>query len=342
MAKFREIDIAGTAHERGVMHGEQLRGEIADALDFYRDIFMLPTESVLDRAAHFQRVIAAFNTDYSEEIRGISDGSGQELPWIVALNARTEILALKGKTSVNECTSICFSDRPVLGQTWDWGKPLEPLCAVMRISRPDGHVIRMLGEPGIIGKIGMNSAGLGVCLNILTLGGGLDGVPIHVMLRAILDCKSADEAAAVIDRAPAGKSSNVIVADGSGNSFDTEFAGGETLNPESLGGNFIHTNHYLGREINAPDDPLFFNSRARLNTARERVSQSMEYTAAGMVEILSDRSHGQFPILRAYVPDDMLQDIGTVATIVMDLSARELHIRKGNDPDNRFTKFVVN
>jgi isopenicillin-N N-acyltransferase-like protein len=342
MPKFREIDIAGTAHERGVMHGEQLRSEISDALGFYREIFMLPEASVLDQAAHFQRVITAFNADYGEEIRGISDGSGQELLWIVALNARTEILALKGKTSVNECTSMCFPDRPVLGQTWDWGEPLEALCAVMRIGRPDGHVIRMLGEPGIIGKIGMNSAGLGVCLNILTLGGGLDGVPIHVMLRAILDCKSAGEAAVVINRAPTGKSSNVIVADSSGYCFDTEFAGGETLNPDSFNGNFIHTNHYLGREINAPDDPLFFNSRARMNTATKRVSQSVEFTAARMIEVLSDRSHEQFPIHRPYVPDDILRSVGTVATIVMDLSAQELHIRKGNDPDNTFTSFAVN
>jgi len=341
MQRFREIDIAGTAYKRGVMHGEQLRSEISDALIFYRDIFMLPAESVLDQAAHFQGIITAFNPAYSEEIRGISDGSGQELLWIVALNARTEILALKGKTSVNECTSICFSDRSVLGQNWDWGERLEALCAVMRICRPDGHVIRMLGEPGIIGKIGMNNSGLGVCLNILTLNDRLDGVPIHVMLRAILDCKSADEAATALSRAPTGKASNVIVADATGHCFDMEFAGRETLDPGSFNGNFIHTNHYLGREINAPDDPLFFNSRARMNTATERVLQSADHTAAGMIAILSDRSHDQFPIYRPYVPHDTLRSVGTVATVVMDLSKRELLIRSGNNPDNSFTNFAV-
>ncbi len=341
MPEFREIDISGPAYERGVMHGEQLRREISDALDYYRDIFMLPEHSVLDRATHFRRVIREFNPDYSEEIRGIAAGSGQELLWIVALNARTEILAPARNTSINECTSMCFPDRRILGQTWDWGEPLEALCAVMRIRRPDGHVIRMLGEPGIIGKIGMNSAGLGVCLNILTLGTGIDGVPVHVMLRAVLDCRSADEAAAVIDRAPLGKSSNVIVADSSGNCFDTEFAGGETLEPGSFDGIFIHTNHYLGREINAPDDPFFFSSRARMKTATERVSQLTEFTAANMIEILSDRSNGEFPIYRPYVPDEIRKHVGTVATIIMDLSARELHIRKGNDPDNAFTVFPV-
>ena len=131
------------------------------------------------------------------------------------------------------------------------------------------------------------------------------------------------------------------MADSSGNCFDTEFAGGETLEPGSFDGIFIHTNHYLGREINAPDDPFFFSSRARMKTATERVSQLTEFTAANMIEILSDRSNGEFPIYRPYVPDEIRKHVGTVATIIMDLSARELHIRKGNDPDNAFTVFPV-
>jgi isopenicillin-N N-acyltransferase-like protein len=41
---------------------------------------------------------------------------------------------------------------------------------VQKIIRPDGHQLIQLTEPGILGKIGMNSAGVGVCLNILAAG----------------------------------------------------------------------------------------------------------------------------------------------------------------------------
>jgi len=187
----------------------------------------------------------------------------------------------------------------------------------------------------------LNNAGLGVCLNILTVGSKLGGVPIHVMLRAILDCQSADEATAIIERAPLGKSSNVMVADRTGNCFDREFAGDETLTPDAIGGNLVHTNHYLGKEINAPDDPLFFNSHARLNRATERVSQTTEHTAHGMMDILSDRSDDEFPIYRPYVADDILRNLGTVATIVMDFGAQELHIRKGSESDAKFKSYTV-
>ena len=49
-----------------------------------------------------------------------------------------------------------------------------------------------------------------------------------------------------------------------------------------------------------------------------------------MKKILSDRSDRAFPIWRAYEPDTNLQEVGTVATIIMNLKAQKLHIRKGN------------
>lgn len=341
MDTFREIEIGGEARERGRAHGEALRDEIAGAIDYYRTIFNLPDGTILERAGYFQRVIGDFNEDYATEIAGIAEGAAQDPLWITALNARTEILGINKPAQINECTSMCFAGAPVLGQTWDWGKALESLCAVVHLKRPDGHTIRMLTEPGIIGKIGINNAGLGVCLNILTLGKPLEGVPIHVMLRAILDCRSSDEAASVIDSAPLGKSSNVIVADRSGTSFDREFAGDETFLPETHGGHHVHTNHYLGKVINAGDDPLFDNSRARMATAVERITNVVTQSVDEMKHILSDRSNSTYPIYRPYIPDDQLQEVGTVATIVMDVSEQTFDIRKGCESAAPFRTYGV-
>lgn len=55
----------------------------------------------------------------------------------------------------------------LLGQTWDWGRPLENLAVLMQLKISENHTIQMLTEPGIIGKIGLNSHGIGTCLNIL-------------------------------------------------------------------------------------------------------------------------------------------------------------------------------
>ena len=338
MQKFQKIVISGTARERGRAYGEQLRAEIAQTIDYYAGVFNLSENRILEQAEYFLKVITDFNTDYAIEIEGIAEGAVQDPLWITALNARTEILGLNKPVQLNECTAMCFLHNPVLGQTWDWGKPLENLCVIVQLLRPDGHSIQMLTEPGIIGKIGMNNAGVGVCLNILTLGYPLTGVPIHIILRAILDCKSTEQAGAIIDSAPYGKSSNVIVADKTGNCFVREFAGKETYLVEAFDGNYIHTNHYLGKPINGIDDPLFASSHARLNTVCKRtaaISQSVE----SMKDILSDRSHKTFPVYRPYMPDPILGEVGTVATIIMNLEDLNLHIRKGSKSRAIFNEY---
>jgi hypothetical protein len=78
-----------------------------------------------------------------------------------------------------------------------------------------------------------------------------------------------------------------------------------------------------------------------MNTATDHIERINAYSVETMVDVLSDRSHAQFPIFRPYIPDDVLQNVGTVATIVMDLSVQEFHIRKGNVLRNTFSKYTV-
>jgi len=49
-----------------------------------------------------------------------------------------------------------------------------------------------------------------------------------------------------------------------------------------------------------------------------------------MEAILSDRSDPEYPIWRAYQSDNDLREVGSVATIIMDLKAHKLNVRKGN------------
>ena len=91
----------------------------------------------------------------------------------------------------------------------------------------------------------------------------------------------------------------------------------------------VHTNHYLVRSIN-PDDGDFCNSYARFRTANDKASTTRKFTIDKMKKILSDRSDSTYPIWRTYKPDTNLQEVGTVATIIMDLKEQKLHIRKGN------------
>src|SRR6185436_584334 len=118
-----------------------------------------------------------------EEIAGIAHGAGQDEYELRAINARTEILA--GMSGLTECSVV--GQGGLLAQNWDWHPDATHSTLVWIVEHEHGW-FATLTEAGILGKIGLNDAGLGVCLNILhtTADGGLDGTPIHILLRRTL------------------------------------------------------------------------------------------------------------------------------------------------------------
>ncbi len=338
MNSFPLINIYGDALQRGRQHGEFLKSQIKHSIDFYHSIFKLSEEEIFQYASNFEQLIGEFNPTYCKEINAIAEGADVKRQWIYALNSRTEILS-HSKYVSQECTSIYFQKKSILGQNWDWGKALEPLTVLMNIQQQDGHVISMITEPGIIGKIGMNIAGLGVCLNILTLGEVLDGLPIHIVLRAILDCRSIDEVSTLLNQNSNGKASNIIVADGKGNGFDMEFCGDRHHRIDPINGFLIHTNHYLGEPINSPEDEYFFSSFVRYQTANQLLSKENSRDTNTMCRLLSDDSDEAFPIYRDYVADESVHDLGTVCSIVMDLAAQQMRVRKGKSANAKFIDY---
>ena len=340
MNQFPLLTITGNALTRGRQHGEILREEIAQSINFYHSIFKLRDEEIFRHARFFAKLIEDFNPVYYDEINGIAEGAAVECEWIYALNARTEILS-HSKQVFQECTSVYFPQRSILGQNWDWGKALEPLTVLMNIVRADGHVISMITEPGIIGKIGMNNAGLGVCLNILTLGKVLDGLPVHIILRAILDCTSINQVNALLARFSEGKASNIIVADAKGNGFDIEFCGDHHHRIEPDSDALIHTNHYLAENINSPQDEYFYSSFTRYQTASQFLAEDRSRNVETMCQLLSDESDQAFPIFRDFVPDESVHELGTVCSIVMDLETQKIRVRKGKSTDTEFVDYQM-
>ncbi len=331
------LELSGDAHARGFEHGRALGERIGRMIEVYGGYFGRPQAAVFTVARHFKRVIADFSPEYAREIEAVAEGAGVDPLWIFALNARSEFLS---SMPVPECTALHFGGTPFLGQNWDWEKSLEDLIVLTRVTRPDGHHFLMMTEPGIIGKIGLNSAGLGVCFNFLPTTKPTNGVPVHVLLRALLDCGSLAQAREVIARAGHGRSANVLVAHRDGRRFDFEFAGDESFELHHDAEVLAHTNHYLARDIVVLRE-LYENSSIRLARAAELSSAASERTHAAMQSMLSDRTDPANSICQSYRRQFLLGDIGTVCSIVFDLDAGVMHFRKGNTPDAPFERYHV-
>ena len=334
---FPVVKIRGGPEDRGRQQGTLLKERIHKTIAFYKKQFLQPEEQILDIARQFRESTKAFRTDLYLEIESMSRAAGVDPLWVYALNGRTEILNLNPM----ECTSLAFRKERLLGQNWDWDIEVETLAVILDIEKEDGHRIITMTEPGMIGKIGMNHRGLGVCLNFMTIEAYQPrGVPLHVLLRAILDSGTINDALSLIRPHLPGKVGNILIADRNGIAEDIELAGDEffSIPVEDL---FVHTNHFLTKI--EYDLMLFPNTMGRYRRARELLLELDDPSIESMKRILGDHADEEYPICRKRFSHPWLTDDTsmTVTSIIMDLKNLQFHITRGNPFDNPFSVFSL-
>jgi len=327
---FPELQVSGNAFDRGFAHGCEFRHRIEKTIEYYRKLFALSEERLLGQANIYKDIISRFSSHYATEIEGIAEGARIEPLLIYALNSRSEIL---NNCNIPECTSALNTAESILCQNWDWSEPLEDLVILLRVERQDGHRMATLTEPGMLAKVGMNSAGLGVCLNILQARQYLRGLPVHILLRAILDCGSMSKVRSLVSANAPGKASHVLVADRAGNYLSAEFSADKHYLLEADDGLLWHSNHYLASEaLNQAE--AFPSTRERWHRAGQLIRD--DKSPQGMWQLLQDQTEQEMSICRPYSPSATpgFGRVGTVFSLSMDLKKGTMRIRRGCDPAN--------
>jgi isopenicillin-N N-acyltransferase like protein len=205
-------------------------------------------------APHGERVAAVLQPrwpDLVEEVEGIAAGAEQDPLELLAINARTELLAPR---PASECSVVgrVADGRVELAQTWDWHPDLAPARVILTTAPPDRPWFTTITEAGILAKLGLGAGGLACALNILgcSADGGVGGIPIHVLLRVLLDrCAGATEALELLLGADVTASSCITVAaaePGGVALFAVELSpGGAGVVWPDDDGLLVHTNHFL-------------------------------------------------------------------------------------------------
>lgn len=289
-------------YDRGVELGRIHAAEVAATVAAYQRLFDSAAGETVD-LGHWGAValdrITGYTPALADEITGIADGAGLPVTAIAAVNARTEILAAVGRKTdtPHECSTVVrlrAGKPPVAVQAWDWYAGLNDLWFVWEIPHADGGLTTTVTEYGIVGKIGVNTHGLGVHFNILHHrddGAGI-GVPVHVLARAILD-ESRDLNQALVRAAQASVSASTsltLVAAAGGESAAVSVE----LNPAGVGyalpdadGLLVHTNHFLSSPAdlgdtelrNGPDTVLRYDMLRRALAGRAEFSTADALTA---------------------------------------------------------------
>jgi isopenicillin-N N-acyltransferase like protein len=330
--------------ERGRDFGQAHADQIKRTLELYERLFETVAGKPIDSTAWGTSALAAVRdwwSDGAQEIEGIAEGAGLEPAAVAVLNSRTEILAA-ARSVASECSAVVLlgptGQKPVAVQTWDWHEEFADSWLVWTIRHPDGRMVRTLTEYGVLGKIGVNSQGVGLLLNILhhESDGPPIGVPIHVLARRILD-DAADplRAAELMGSARLSASSALTVVateGGEKTAFTVE------LNPRGPGyvlpedGVLAHTNHFLSqpaawgdRETTIGPDSFF-----RYEILTRRLHERQPVTASDLIDSMATHLGAGGALCCHASPNAAFGErYGTLATVVLDVEAGDIDVRAG-------------
>jgi isopenicillin-N N-acyltransferase-like protein len=361
---FPELEASGSPGTLGLAHGRTFAAAIKRNLGFYLNWLgkhtRRDTADLLRAAAKFVPVLEKHQPALLEEMRGIARGAGRRLEEILAINARTDLLVVGKQARVQTksaavqpgCTALALTGKGrrgqllALGQNWDWRSELARGTVLLRLRPAGGPPLVTFTEAGMVGKIGFNAHRLGVCLNFLAHASddpdGPPGVPVHVLLRAVMGCRSLEDAYKMVAWSPRCASANFLVAQhrrgSSLSALDLELTPNAVGRIGLSGDHLVHTNHYVNSSLEpgckSEKNRSTINRYQSAGRQAKRLAR-LDDPAERMQRILADRHGAPYSISKTVAPDSSSE---TLAGIVMDLTRNRLHVCQGPPHEGRFVR----
>jgi len=344
----------GTPFERGLHLGRSAQSRVLHTVTAYMEIFQrisaLSREDVYTHAERFIPAIAGFAPHLLEEMRGMAEGAGCELREIVAINARTELMY--GVPHQPECTAIAVSAPASadghlrLAQNWDWHPSLAGSLILWGLKRSDGLNLVTLTEAGIVGKIGINAAGLAMCINLLKSDSDDAGpaAPMHVILRRVLDeAHSVDEAIALIGNTRRCTSCNHLLADRHGTIADVEATPAGQWAHRSSQGILTHANHCDSPALASQDRYVRENPETRERDKRmQSLATTRPVTEDALHTMLTDHGTSPYAICVHNQAQWSFEEQGeSVASIIFDLAAGTIDVADGPPCQYEYQRYSI-
>jgi isopenicillin-N N-acyltransferase-like protein len=255
---LRLLRVKGDGAARGNAHGEEFRELVADAMGRWREALalredMAPKEYIEDflSSTGFAASAKELSPDLFAEVEGIAAGSGQPFRDVLVYNLMDEEWRYERDPNIGCSTIGTFiqdggkdTATAVLGQNMDLPSAMGGSQIVLQIESGEGPDQIVLSGAGMIGLLGVNAAGLAVCVNTLrALPAATEGLPVAFVIRELLlrrDAAAASDYLASISHA---SGQHYALGDPMGIRGYECSSEGCVAGPVSR--NLLHTNHIL-------------------------------------------------------------------------------------------------
>lgn len=354
----KKLVLRGSPREIGRTHGADGKKEVHQSLETYEKLFHgykgINWPEAKEAGLVHLKAIENYNMDFIEEMEGVAEGAGVDFEDILALNARSEIALAnyKGASFSDGCTSIAVtapvSEHTIIGQNWDWKASQKESLLLLEIHQEDKPVITMVTEGGMIGKIGFNSAGVGLCFNALLTDKKSDEVPVHLGLRSVLNSPSLHEAVSKLKGGQIASAGNIMIGYDNGGAGMATNVETSPFGIDMIGGTdgkAVHTNHICSEEImkNLKDMNQFAFEDSMI---RKRRAEQLIHTASARNEEINETSFKRWLSDRFNEPNSINhyenlnapehRRMVTVFSIIMNLTERRMYLSTGHPTEDSF------
>lgn len=337
------IKVSGTPYERGFQYGSQAKERIYKVIEEYRVLFEKEAFISWDRAYElskpYRKEIEKYRPDLVEEMKGIADGAGLDFNTILTLNCRSEIMFAKADIAEDACTTIGVppeaseNGHTLLAQNWDWWSMGYGTTVLLEVEQKPFAKAIIISEAGLVGGKGLNDCGIALSMNAMSVKKGKLGVPLQVLLRGALSCKTIPKAIDAIAKANRAGSACVGLAGADGLLLFIEYAPNDLDILLSEGEPCCHSNHWLSLKMNLGPEAKNYSYNStfiRLDRARRLVKKEDKLSVEKIFEILSD--HAGYPDGVCRHDDETLPIYhrhSSVWSMVIDVNEKIIYLTEG-------------
>jgi isopenicillin-N N-acyltransferase like protein len=256
------IELSGNAYERGLQHGKQLKVEIASVFIKWKNNIRAAVSGDPDslltaflKTTNFEPITRKYIPEIMDELKGISEGSGQNFNDVYAFQLVDEFWVYLDKqfnSKNHHCSGLgvpASANHPAyIAQNIDLESYMNGYQVLLHIAatkkEPEQYVISCAG---LVGLSGMNEKGIGVCVNtLMELQASADGLPVAFIIRGILNKQNGNDALAFLKTVKHASGQNYILGI-TDSVYDFEASANQVIRflPKEQSSVVYHTNHAL-------------------------------------------------------------------------------------------------
>jgi len=350
------IEVSGTNREMGQQIGEARREQVQHSVENAHvliDQSYNTLELTWDGANIQARKYLPFAEErypkYVDELRGIAEGAGVSFDDLMVVNAMEAVTM--DALHLTRCTSFAVNEQRtadghvLLAHNEDWIPEDENDVYVISAKPNDEPPFLAMTYGGLLPNVGFNAYGIAQAIDSVYPNDSRIGIPRLVVARAVLASRRISGALGrtLISHRAAGY--NHLLVHESGEMYAVEVSARRFDILHGIDGYITHTNHYLSptmKEIEKDPEELI-SSRVRYFRANRLLRDSSTHTIKTLQTIQKDHVNLPNSICNHNIEGiDPMDRESTITALVIDLTAREMHIAWGNPCQNNYHTYHLN